>query len=208
MKDPFIAARQNNDKHWAGAPTTKLEDVKHWQKDHQQTLKESKKIGRAIEDYGQTRKGVIDDTDVIESTFHVRYAETDQMGIVHHASYVAWLEEGRSQWMRVHGNSYAQFEKEDLLLVLSELYLRYKQPARYDQRVTIRCWVDRVQSRQIQFNYEVVDAETKAIFAGGYTRLICLNREGKVTKMPDKWQRFFRQGRPAMANVGEHKRID
>ncbi len=122
MSGPFVAAGQNKDEHGAGAPTTKLEDVKHWQKDHQQTLKEAKKIGQAIEDYGQTHKEAIDDTAVIESTFHVRYAETDQMGIVHHASYVAWLEEGRSQWMRAHGNSYAQFEKEDLLLVLSELY--------------------------------------------------------------------------------------
>ena len=130
---------------------------------------------------------------VIETTFRVRYVETDQMGIVHHSSYVAWLEEGRSQWMRAHGNSYAQFEKEGLLLVVSELYLRYQQPARYDQEVTIRCWVECVRSRQIQFNYEVVDAETGGGFVSGYTRLICLDREGKVTKMPDEWQGFFRQ---------------
>ena len=131
------------------------------------------------------------ETNVIETTFRVRYAETDQMGIVHHAAYVAWLEEGRSQWMRAHGGSYTQFEKEGLLLVVSELYLRYQQPAHYDQEVTIRCWVDSVRSRQIQFNYEVVEAETGAIFASGYTRLICLDHEGNVTKMPVRWQRFF-----------------
>jgi acyl-CoA thioester hydrolase len=200
MKDPLVVVEN---------------DHKHWQGDHQQTLEDLERIGRTIEDYGDTleahyveetksHKGPIDNTDVVATTFRVRYAETDQMGIVHHASYVAWLEEGRSQWMRVHGNSYAQFEKEGLLLVVSELCLRYKQPARYDQRVTIRCWVESVRSRQIQFNYEVVDAETGALLVNGYTQLICLDREGKVARIPDKWQEFLRQGAPAMVNAVEY----
>jgi len=124
----------------------------------QQILERLERMGRTVEDYGATveahyvedtesHKGAIHNTDVVATTFRVRYAETDQMGIVHHASYVAWLEEGRSQWMRAHGNSYAQFEEEGLLLVVSELCLRYKQPARYDQRVTVRCWVESVRSR-------------------------------------------------------------
>jgi acyl-CoA thioester hydrolase len=129
-------------------------------------------------------------TNIVETTFRVRYAETDQMGIVHHSSYVAWLEEGRGEWMRAHGNSYAQFEQEGMLLVVSELHLRYQQPARYDQRVTVRCWLEDVRSRQIQFNYEVINAETGAVFVTSYTRLICLNDEGKVTRIPDKWQVF------------------
>ncbi len=134
---------------------------------------------------------------VVESTFYVRYAETDQMGIVHNASYLVWLEEGRSQWMRTQGHSYAQFEKEGLLLAVSEAYVRYKQPARYDQKVTVRCWIESVRSRRVQFNYEVVEAETGAIFASGYTKHICLDRKGKVTKIPPKWQEFLRQDSPA-----------
>lgn len=140
-------------------------------------------------------------TNAIETTFHVRYAETDQMGIVHHSAYVAWLEEGRSQWMRVHGKSYAQFEAAGLLLVVSELHLRYKQPAHYDQRVTIRCWVENVRSRQIQFNYEVVDAETGTVFVSGYTEQICLDREGNVTKIPDEWKKFLRQDSLATLSI-------
>jgi acyl-CoA thioester hydrolase len=62
-------------------------------------------------------------TDVIETTFRVRYAESDQMGIVHHASYVVWLEEGRSEWMRAQGSACTQFEKEGVSLAVSELYL-------------------------------------------------------------------------------------
>ena len=131
---------------------------------------------------------------VVETTFHVRYAETDQMGIVHHAAYVVWLEEGRSQWMRSHGSSFTQFERDGLQLAVSEMSLRYHQPARYDQRVTVRCGVTSVRSRQIQFDYEVVDTETGVTFLNGYTRHICLNGEGNVTKIPDKWQIFLRQG--------------
>jgi acyl-CoA thioester hydrolase len=183
MKDPLIIAlMRDGDKHRADGGTARLEESKQWQEDHQQASEES----------------------VVETTFRVRYAETDQMGIVHHASYVAWLEEGRSQWMRAHGNSYAQFEKEGLLLVVSELYLCYRQPARYDQRVTVRCWVESVRSRQIQFDYEVIDAETGAVLVNGYTQLICLDRESKVTRIPAKWQGFLRQRAPAMVKVSKY----
>jgi acyl-CoA thioester hydrolase len=128
---------------------------------------------------------------IVETTFHVRYAETDQMGIVHHAAYVVWLEEGRSQWLRTNGSSYAKFEEEGFGLAVSELQVRYLQSARYDQRVTVRCWVESVQSRQIQFSYEVVEPESGAVFVTGYSKHICLNQEGKVAKLPDKWRRLL-----------------
>ena len=130
---------------------------------------------------------------VIETTFHVRYAETDQMGIVHHSAYVVWLEEGRSQWMRSHGSSVVQFEQDGLQLAVSEISLRYHQPARYDQQVTVRCGVTSVRSRQIQFDYDVVDTETGSMLVNGYTQHICLDGAGNVTKIPDRWQIFLRQ---------------
>jgi acyl-CoA thioester hydrolase len=198
MKDPLSVVIEN--------------DHNQWQGDHQQALEELDRIGRTVENHSATleaygegtkpHEGAVNDANVIETTFRVRYAETDQMGIVHHASYVVWLEEGRSQWMRAHGNSYAQFEKEGLLLVVSELCLRYNQPARYDQRVTIRCWVETVRSRQVQFNYEVVDAETGAVFVDGYTQHICLDREGRVTRIPDKWQGYLHgEAKPRSASL-------
>jgi acyl-CoA thioester hydrolase len=182
MKDPLIVALIRDDsKHRAADGTTILEEAKQWHRGHQQTSEAS----------------------AVETTFRVRYAETDQMGIVHHASYVVWLEEGRSQWMRAHGNSYAQFEADGLQLVVSELCLRYKQPARYDQQVTVCCWVEGVRSRQVQFNYEVVDARTGAVLVNGYTQLVCLDRVGQVIRIPAKWQDFLRQGAPAMVSVSE-----
>ena len=131
---------------------------------------------------------------IIEATFHVRYAETDQMGLVHHAAYVVWVEEGRSQWMRAHGSSYAQFEKEGLRLAVSELHIRYRQAAYYDQKVTVRCWIEEVHSRQVQFGYEVVNTESGAVLAEAQTKLIYLDQQGKVTRIPEKWQTFLSQG--------------
>ena len=131
-------------------------------------------------------------TSVVETTFYVRYAETDQMGIVHHAAYVVWLEEGRSTWLRTHGRSYAQFEAEGLMLAVSELQVRYKQPARYDQCVTIRCWIAEVRSRQVQFNYEIIAADTATVLVTGYTKHICIDRQGNVAKIPRDWQQFLK----------------
>ena len=130
----------------------------------------------------------------IETTFHVRYAETDQMGVVHHAAYLIWLEEGRSAWMRAHGTSYVQFEKDGFLLAVSEVNIRYRQAAHYDQQVTVKCWVDEMRSRQVKFSYEVVATETGALLAEAFTKLICLDHQGQVIPMPEKWRTFLSQG--------------
>ncbi|HMQ52249.1 MAG TPA: thioesterase family protein [Anaerolineae bacterium] len=124
----------------------------------------------------------------VETTFRVRYAETDQMGIVHHSAYIVWLEEGRSQWMRANGSSYVEFEADGLALSVIELHLRYERPAKYDQLVTVRCRLDEVRSRQMQYSYEVLNAETGEIFASGYSKHVCINRAGKAAKIPDSWR--------------------
>ncbi|MEM7033463.1 MAG: acyl-CoA thioesterase [Chloroflexota bacterium] len=131
---------------------------------------------------------------IVETSFHVRYAETDQMGIVHHASYVVWLEEGRSHWIRSRGNSVIQLEKEGLRIPVSDVQIRYLNSARYDQLVTVRCWVDNVRSRQMQFSYEIIDPSTGTIFVKATTRHVCVDEKGVVTKFPEKWRTFLSQG--------------
>lgn len=130
---------------------------------------------------------------VAETTFRVRYAETDQMGIVHHASYVVWLEEGRSHFMRAQGCSYTEFEREGLSLAVSELSIRYGLAAHYDQRVTVRCRVEAVKSRQITFCYEIIDAETGAIFAHASSSHVCVDRQGRVAQIPEKWRQLWQK---------------
>ncbi|MDQ7035137.1 MAG: thioesterase family protein [Anaerolineae bacterium] len=78
---------------------------------------------------------------VAEATFHVRYAETDAQGIVHHASYIVYFEEGRSEYIRQRGSSYAEFERSGLYLAVTEINARYIKAARYDDRLTVRCWI-------------------------------------------------------------------
>ncbi len=131
------------------------------------------------------------DRRIVETTFHVRYAETDQMGVVHHAAYVVWFEEGRSAWMRALGSNYAEFEAAGLFLPVSEVYARYIAPTSYGHQVTVRTWTEEVRSRTVKICYEVVDAESGRTLVTGYTRHVCMNREGNVVRLPERWRRFF-----------------
>ncbi len=84
---------------------------------------------------------------IVETTFYVRYAETDQMGVVHHAEYIVWFEEGRSAWIRALGSNYAEFEASGLYLTVIEVFARYLAPARYGRQVTVRTWREELRSR-------------------------------------------------------------
>src|SRR5258708_22637370 len=85
--------------------------------------------------------------------FYVRYAETDAQGIVHHASYVVWLEEARSHYSRSIGRDYADFERAGYFMSVVEIQLRYRVPSRYPDRVIVSCWIDEVKSRSVAFSY-------------------------------------------------------
>ncbi len=98
---------------------------------------------------------------VIENTFYVRYAETDAMGIVHHASYIVYFEEGRSNYARQRGSDYASFERSGRYLAVAEVNARYIKPAIYGQLITVRCWIEEMKSRALTFGYEIVDAEIR-----------------------------------------------
>jgi len=113
------------------------------------------------------------------------------MGIVHHAAYVVWLEEGRSHWLRANNSSYAEFEKDGVSLAVSELDVRYIRATQYDQLVKVRCWIEEVKSRKITFAYEVFDVDSGNILVRAWTRHICVNTQGQVTKIPEKWQIFM-----------------
>jgi len=130
--------------------------------------------------------------DYSETTFHVRFAETDQMGVVHHAVYAVWFEEGRSQWMRSRGRDYAEFEAQGINLAVTKLEIRYRRPARYGRRVTVRTRMDVFRSRGMDVSYEVVDADTRQLLATGSTSHISLDRNGRVKRIPQVWLDFMR----------------
>lgn len=121
------------------------------------------------------------------STFRVRFAETDQMGVVHHAAYVIYLEQGRTDLMRTRGAPYTQLEAAGLSLAVSEITVRYHAPARYDDELTVETWVERLQSRGVTLAYRIVDAASGQELVTATTRLICIDRQGHVQRIPTDW---------------------
>ena len=127
---------------------------------------------------------------IANATFHVRYAETDAQQIVHHASYLVYFEEGRSEYLRQQGTSYADFERSGFFLAVTEVNAKYIKASRYDDKLTVRCWVAESRSRTILFQYEIIEANTGELRVTGTTKHICLTREGQITRIPDEWQQW------------------
>lgn len=127
---------------------------------------------------------------VAETTLHVRYVETDAMAIVHHTNHIIYFEEGRSSYARQRGSDYAQFEQSGFFLAVTEVNARYGKPARYGQRLTIRCWIVELKSRGVTFGYEIVEAESGDILVTGQTKHICITKEGQVAKLPESWRKW------------------
>ena len=129
-----------------------------------------------------------DQSEIVETTFYVRFAETDLMGIVHHSQYVVWMEEGRSDFMRRKGFTFDKWEEANIGFAVSELNLRYHAGARYGEQVTVRTWVELLRSRQIVFGYEIVNADTQALLVTGTVKLIAVDKQNQVRTMPREWQ--------------------
>jgi acyl-CoA thioester hydrolase len=119
----------------------------------------------------------------IESRVRVRYAETDQMAIAHHANYVVWFEIGRTDLCRATGISYRQIEARGVLLVVVEIGCRYVIPFHYDDEVVIRTWVSESGSRSMTFGYELRNAVDDAVHATGFSKHFWVDRE---TRRPVK----------------------
>jgi acyl-CoA thioester hydrolase len=120
----------------------------------------------------------------VEVTFRVRYFETDAMGIVHHASYITWFEEGRSAFTRAIGYPYSRMEREGISLAVAEVNARYHLPARYDDEVRVTAALSQIGSRGMTFAYEVRRVADDALLVSGSTRHISVDREGKVALIP------------------------
>lgn len=129
---------------------------------------------------------------VIETTFRVRYAETDQSGIVYNANYLIWFELGRGEWFWQQGRDYARdVEARGLVWPVTEASLRYLAPAHYGELVTVRAWMEDLQSRAITIAYEVLNAETKQLLCTGWTKHLNIDKQGRVRALPEDLRRFL-----------------
>ena len=122
--------------------------------------------------------------DISSIEVRVNYSETDQMGVVYHARYLVWLDQARTEHLRRTGLSYADLERRGLRLAVAEARVRYRQPARYDDRVRIRCWVRDLASRRIVFGYAVEHAEDGRLLATADTSLMVLKADFTWARLP------------------------
>jgi acyl-CoA thioester hydrolase len=129
---------------------------------------------------------------VTEIRLRVRYAETDQMGVVYHANYLVWMEMGRVELCRSMGVRYRDMEQQDgVLLTVVEARCRYHAPARYDDEVVVKTTVPRSTSRLIEFEYLIESAETGQKLATGSTTHMFCGRDMRPCRLPEKyWQAF------------------
>lgn len=134
---------------------------------------------------------------VSETTFHVRYAETDAMGITHHSNYIVYFEEARSHYSRVAGADYADFERSGYWLTVAEVHARYIVPTYYAQEITARCWIDDLRSRTVTFAYEIVDPASGTMHVTGYSKHVCITHDGRVAVLPPEWREKMSKGLPS-----------
>jgi acyl-CoA thioester hydrolase len=126
-----------------------------------------------------------------EVRFRVRYAETDQMGVVYHANYLVWMEMARTELCRMRGISYREMEQRSgLHLVVAEARCRYHQPARYDDEILACAWLENAHPRMVTFGYEIRRAPDGALLATGETRHLFV-RDGKPAKIPEEFRSIF-----------------
>ena len=127
-----------------------------------------------------------------ETRVRVRYAETDQMGVVYYANYLVWMEVGRVEYCRSRGVNYHELEeKEGILLTVAEASCRYKFPARYDQEIIVKTWIASAHPRMVQFQYEMRLAGDGRVLATGETKHIWTGRDMKPVRLPDKYFQIF-----------------
>lgn len=130
--------------------------------------------------------------DYAETTVRVRYAETDQMGIVYYGNYFTWFEIGRVELCRHLGFEYKQMESEDdSLIVVVEAHCRYKQPARFDDLLTIRTRVTGSKRRTLEFGYEITRQSSGEIIATGRTLHVICDHQGRPKSLPEKYRKYF-----------------
>jgi acyl-CoA thioester hydrolase len=116
--------------------------------------------------------------------FRVRYAETDQMGVVYHAHYLVWCEIGRTDFIRALGTSYADMERAGVRLAVADASMRYHAPARYDDVVRVETTLTDVRSRAITFDYLIRNAETGERLVTARTTLVCIDPGGRPVALP------------------------
>jgi acyl-CoA thioester hydrolase len=129
-----------------------------------------------------------------EVRLRVRYAETDQMGVVYHANHLIWFEVGRVEFLRQLGFSYREMEEHDgCFIAVVDVRCRYKAPARYDDEVIVRTQLKNVRESLVHFGYELVRVGDDVLLAEGETTHVVTDANLKKRAIPERYARAFRE---------------
>jgi len=142
-----------------------------------------------------------------EARVRVRYAETDQMGVVYHANYLVWFEVGRVEFIRQLGMDYKSMEQEEgALIAVVEASARYKAPARYDEELLVRTTLANVRGPIVRFRYAILRAADEVVLCEGETTHMVVGRDMKRREMPARYAEQFAAvvHRMKKAESGEH----
>ena len=129
-----------------------------------------------------------------ETRLRVRYAETDQMGVVYHSNYLIWFEVGRAELMRQLGLDYKALEREESCgIAVVEVTCRYKAPARYDDEILVRTRITGVRGPVVKFAYQIFRAADETLLCEGATVHVTVGLDMKKRNLPEKYAARFRE---------------
>jgi acyl-CoA thioester hydrolase len=127
-----------------------------------------------------------------ETRLRVRYAETDNMGVVYYANYLIWMEVGRVDLCKACGFNYRDMENADgVFLAVAESHCRYRAPARFDDEVIVKTWIEQANTRMVTFAYEMRLAASDRTLATGSTRHVFCSRAMRPMQLPAKYHALF-----------------
>lgn len=129
------------------------------------------------------------------SDLRVRYVETDQMGVVHHSAYLAWLEVARTDYLRGRGLSYRSLEESGFRMPVLSLGMNYHQPARYDDELAVRARLTDTTGVRFRFDYEVLRKTDGAVLCRGWTEHVVTDLAGKPRRLPKEMIALIGDGR-------------
>jgi acyl-CoA thioester hydrolase len=128
-----------------------------------------------------------------DALVRVRYAETDQMGVVYYGNYFTWFEVGRIELMRSLGFEYKRMEiEDDCFIVVAEASCRYRQSAKYDELLRVRTRIAQTGNRVVKYAYEILRDADNALLATGETTHVICGKDGKPKQLPQKYREKFR----------------
>jgi acyl-CoA thioester hydrolase len=128
----------------------------------------------------------------VDTVVNVRYSETDQMGVVYYANYLAWFEVGRVAWCHARGFRYSDLERQhDRMMMVAEASCRYRLPARFEDEIVIRTAVGRATDRVVRFHYEVRRKGTDQLLASGETAHVVVDSTLRPVRLPREYLKYF-----------------